>query len=282
MKVIKLARELRKVSNNCRGLAFVPTMGALHRGHASLIDLAQAHGKTTLVSIFVNPTQFFDKQDLQRYPRTLCADLDLLRSKGVDLVFAPDNNELYRDDCQTEVINEKLGSQLCGKDRPCHFRGVLTIVLKLVNLCQPRYLVLGKKDYQQLFLIKKMLEDFCLDIEVIAAKTVREEDGLAISSRNRFLNDEQRRQASTIYRALLETRQIACDRPDPRIVDDCKKQIDDQSLLEVEYLELRDQETLEPTTEFGNTVLLGAVRVGDYRLIDNIEFYSGLGYYLND
>lgn len=286
MKVIKLATELRRISAKHRQLAFVPTMGALHRGHASLVDLAQAHGRTTLVSIFVNPTQFSPDEDFDRYPRTLEADLDLLRDKGVDYVFAPGPKELYLADHQTEVFNNRLSTELCGMTRRNHFRGVLTIVLKLLNLCRPRYLVLGKKDYQQLVVIKKMIADFCLDIEVIAAEIVREDDGLAISTRNSYLNAEQRQQASIIYRALQEARQRYIDES-PKFGDNCRDLLDElvhnceyrinnHGLLLVEYAELRDRATLEKIKLRRGAILLVAVQIDKLRLIDNVELYPEL------
>ena len=283
MKMIKIASELRKISANYRNLAFVPTMGALHRGHASLVDLAQEHGEATLVSIFVNPIQFSPNEDLGRYPRTLEADLDLLRDKGADYVFVPGPEELYLFDHQTYAVNEQLGTRLCGVTRPHHFRGVLTIVLKLLNLCQPRYLVLGKKDYQQLVIIKKMIADFCLDVEVLAAEIVREDDGLASSTRNSYLNAEQRRQATAIYRALQEAKRKYAEGPtDPsddyedlrrELPYECEYQINQQDLLKVEYVELLDRTTLQIQNP-KDYVLLVAVQVGKIRLIDNIELYS--------
>ena len=284
MKVIELATELRRVSANYRNLAFVPTMGALHRGHASLVDLAQAHGQATLVSIFVNPTQFSPDEDFDRYPRTLEADLDLLRDKGVDYVFTPSPKELYLVNHQTEVFNNRLSSELCGETRPRHFRGVLTVVLKLLNLCHPRYLVLGKKDYQQLVLIKKMIADFYLDTEVVAAEIVREDDGLAISTRNSYLNVEQRRQASTIYRALQEARQRYikessannCRELLDELVHNCEYRINEQELLMVEYAELRDRTTLDRIRRTEGAVLLVAVQIDKLRLIDNVELYPEL------
>ena len=286
MKVIELASELRKISANCRNLALVPTMGALHRGHASLVDLAQAHSETTLVSIFVNPTQFSPNEDLGCYPRTLEADLDLLRDKGVDYVFVPGPEELYLFDHQTYVVNEQLGTRLCGITRQSHFRGVLTVVLKLLNLCQPCYLVLGKKDYQQLVIIKKMIADFCLAIEILGAEIVREDDGLAASTRNSYLNTEQRQQATVIYRALQKARWKYVEGPlDPssdydellsKLPHDCEYQINQQELLETEYSVLLDRTTLRERGKSKDVVLLVAVRIGKLRLIDNIELYPDL------
>lgn len=285
MKVIRLASELKKISANHRKLAFVPTMGALHRGHASLVDLAQTHGEATLVSIFVNPTQFSPDEDFGRYPRTLEADLDLLRDKRVNYVFTPGPEELYLSDHQTYAVNEQLGTRLCGLIRQSHFRGVLTIVLKLLNLCQPRYLVLGKKDYQQLIIIKKMIADFCLDIEVLGAEIVREDDGLAISTRNSYLKAEQRQQATAIYRALQEAKRNYAERPTGlsdnhkdllhELPYECEYQINQQDLLKVEYTELLDRTTLQ-RRESEDYVLLVAVRIGKLRLIDNIELYPDL------
>lgn len=269
----QLKQELARIDN--RQLAFVPTMGALHAGHLSLVDLAAKHATTTLVTIFVNPKQFAPHEDFAAYPRPLAADLQKLAARDVDLVFVPSPEEIYPPGFQTWVVNDILAHDLCGKSRPQHFRGVLTVVLKLLLLIRPRLLVLGKKDYQQMELVKRMATDFHLETEIIGAETQRDPDGLALSSRNAYLNPHQRRVASTLRRALQEAKQLyhTGEKNPLAIQRKCRAVLEQETETKIDYLELRSRPGLTAITSTidADWVLLLAVYIGNTRLIDNIE-----------
>lgn len=269
----QLKQELARVDN--QQLAFVPTMGALHAGHLSLIDLAVKHATTILVTIFVNPKQFAPHEDLAAYPRPLVADLQKLAELDVDLVFVPSPEEIYPPDFQTWIVNDAIALDLCGKSRPYHFRGVLTVVLKFLLLIRPRLLVLGKKDYQQTDLIKRMVTDFQLETEILAAETQRDPDGLALSSRNVYLSPTQRRTAPVLYRGLQEAKQLylAGERNPATIKQKCRAILEQMAEIKIDYLELRSRPGLTAVTSTINTdwVLVLAVYIGNIRLIDNIE-----------
>lgn len=253
-------------------------MGALHRGHASLIDrarkLAGPQG-TVIVTIFVNPTQFGPREDLARYPRPFADDRKLAGEHGADAIFHPTAAEMYAPDFSTWVDEERVSLPLCGASRPGHFRGVCTVVLKLFNITQPDVAVFGKKDFQQCAVIQRMVRDLDLPIRLVLAETVREPDGLALSSRNRYLTAEERAQAPVIRQAFLaardawrsgETRAAALRRQAVR-------QIESASLARIDYLELVDARTLESVKQAdAHTVLAGAVFFGRTRLIDNLWF----------
>jgi pantoate--beta-alanine ligase len=290
-----LARALSPDRIAGHRVGFVPTMGALHPGHASLMALARrcVGAGPVVVSIFVNPLQFGQAKDLTRYPRTLAADLEICAAEGVDVVFAPEVDEVYpggyeRFDTTAVTIDPgALASTLEGASRPGHFRGVLTVVAKLFGLVRPDLAVFGEKDYQQLTLIRRMVADLNLGIEVVGATTMRETDGLAMSSRNRFLTPEQRNAAAALSRALRAARQIALDGGGPVAVEAAARaELALQPSLEVDYLvitdpalnPLTDDQQSEQTSESFAGVpgrVLVAAQLGTVRLIDNMAIEFG-------
>ena len=256
-------------------LAFVPTMGALHDGHISLVKQARQTADAVIVSIFVNPTQFGPGEDFNRYPRTLTEDAKKLAEAGCDAVFLPNIATIYPEGFQTWVRNEPLENQLCGASRPGHFRGVLTVVLKLFNLVRPELALFGKKDYQQWRLIEKMAADLNVPLKVIGSETVREPDGLAMSSRNRYLKPEERAMAVAISRGLKAAveKYKAGETNAVSLTGIVAKEIASQPAIKVEYLTICDQMSLAPVGESvkGPAVILLAAQLGTLRLIDNME-----------
>ena len=256
-------------------LAFVPTMGALHEGHISLVKQARQTADAVIVSIFVNPTQFGPGEDFNRYPRTLTEDAKKLAEAGCDAVFLPNIATIYPEGFQTWVRNEPLENQLCGASRPGHFRGVLTVVLKLFNLVRPELALFGKKDYQQWRLIEKMAADLNVPLKVIGSETVREPDGLAMSSRNRYLNPEERAMAVAISRGLKAAveKYKAGETNAATLTGIVAKEMASQPAIKVEYLTICDQMSLAPVGESvkGPAVILLAAQLGTLRLIDNME-----------
>ena len=252
----------------------VPTMGALHKAHGELIRVArEAAGKDgeVAVSIFVNPLQFEPGSDYNRYPRPEKADEEFCRNAGVDLLFRPPAEEVYATDRSTFVEETSLSSTLEGKSRPGHFRGVCTVVAKLFNILAPDASVFGEKDFQQLAIIRRMVRDLNFNIDIIAVPTVREEDGLACSSRNQYLNPEERKQAAALYKALLAAKN-ADKKTANNIVALAQRVINESHLARIDYAEVADAETLKPIEIAGpNSVLLLAVSFGNTRLIDNIR-----------
>ena len=259
-----------------QSVGFVPTMGALHAGHASLLDVARdTVGEGPVVaSIFVNPMQFGPGEDLDRYPRTLDADLELCAAHGVDLVFVPDVDEVYPGGVpQVTVEPGPLATVLEGRSRPTHFRGVLTVVAKLFGLVRPDAAVFGEKDYQQLALIRRMVADLCLGVDVVGASTVREADGLALSSRNRYLGPEQRLQAVALHRTLLAGANAAPYGVDA-VIGSARVELRQAHGVDLDYLEVRAPD-LGPAPTEGAARLLIAARVGGTRLIDNRAIILG-------
>ena len=252
----------------------VPTMGALHKAHGELIRVARdAAGKDgeVAVSIFVNPLQFEPGSDYKRYPRPEKADEEFCRSAGVDLLFRPSAEEVYATDRSTFVEESSLSSTLEGKSRPGHFRGVCTVVAKLFNILAPDAAVFGEKDFQQLAVIRRMVRDLDFNIDIIAVPTVREEDGLACSSRNQYLNPEERKQAAVLYKALIAVKN-AGKKSASDVVALAQTVINEAHLASIDYAEVADAETLKPVEMVGpNGVLLLAVFFGKTRLIDNIR-----------
>ncbi|PYJ79034.1 MAG: pantoate--beta-alanine ligase [Verrucomicrobia bacterium] len=251
----------------------VPTMGALHKAHGELTKVAReragADGEVA-VSIFVNPLQFEPRSDYERYPRPEKADEDFCRDAGVDLLFRPSIEEMYFDDRSTFVEEISLSSVLEGKSRPGHFRGVCTVVAKLFNVLTPDAAVFGEKDFQQLAIVRRMVRDLNFNIDIIAVPTVREEDGLACSSRNQYLNLEERKQATVLHKALLAAAN-ASEKSARDIVDLARKMIGAAPLAQIDYVELVDAETLQPVEMVRpNSLLALAVFFGKTRLIDNI------------
>ncbi|MQY18014.1 pantoate--beta-alanine ligase [Nocardia macrotermitis] len=267
-----------------RKVALVPTMGALHEGHLELVRQARRTNQVVIVSIFVNPLQFGANEDLDKYPRTLDADVELLRGEGVELVFAPSAAEMYPDGPRTSVHPGPLGSELEGASRPTHFAGVLTVVSKLLQITRPREAFFGEKDYQQLTLIRQLVRDLNFDVKIVPVATVREPDGLALSSRNRYLDPVQRDLAVTLSAALAAGRHAAGLGADG-VLEAARAVLDSVSGVEVDYLALRTSD-LRPIPEpgaaqastawNGNARLLVAARLGATRLIDNTPLTIGV------
>jgi pantoate--beta-alanine ligase len=263
-----LARVTRALRGTGRRVVLVPTMGALHAGHRELIRAARlVPGAVTVVSIFVNPLQFGAGEDLDRYPRSLESDLELCRSEGVELVFAPDTAALYPPGASTTVHPGPLGSELEGVSRPGHFTGVLTVVAKLFGIVRPDRALFGEKDYQQLVLIHRMVRDLQLGVEVVGVPTVRESDGLAVSSRNVYLTPQQRRVAAALSAALAAGVHAGARGAD--VVLAARRVLDAEPTVAVDYLVLRDRR-LGPAPDQGEARLLVAATVGTTRLIDNV------------
>jgi pantoate--beta-alanine ligase len=256
-----------------RRIGLVPTMGALHAGHARLIETARAACEYVVVSIFVNPLQFDRADDLEKYPRTMDADLALCASLGVDAVFAPRAAEMYPAAPMCTVQVGRIADHLCGAHRPGHFNGVATVVLKLLEIVRPDRAYFGEKDAQQLAIIRRMVADFNLDIEIVGVATVREPDGLALSSRNQRLDPTERHLAVSLYRALMAARlQITEGETDPAVVTrDASMTIPSDDRLRLEYLDVVDPDDMQPLSLIaGPALVAGALWVGPTRLIDNV------------
>lgn len=273
-RTIESARQfLAAARGQGRTVGLVPTMGALHIGHISLIQAARKQTDYVVVSIFVNPTQFGPTEDFDKYPRPFDDDLRICREQGVDIVFAPDAKQMYPTKNITWVSAEKLTEGLCGRTRPGHFRGVTTVCAKLFNIIQPDVAFFGQKDAQQAVVIRRMVADLNMPLKIQVCPTVREEDGLAISSRNGYLSETQRKDAPLLYKSLQRARQlIGTGITDPeQIIAEMKKILGQSSLLESEYIEIVEPETLEPLKAVkGPALVVLAVRCGPARLIDNI------------
>jgi pantoate--beta-alanine ligase len=277
MKIIETAREAHRYAAESRSRrVLVPTMGALHRGHLELVRIAReaagAAGEVA-VSIFVNPLQFEPGADFERYPRPQSVDEDLCREAGVDLLFRPPASEMYFPDRSVAVEETSLSNTLCGKSRPGHFRGVCTVVTKLFHLLAPHTALFGEKDFQQLAIIRRMVRDLQFPIEIIGAPTVREDDGLAFSSRNQYLSAEERTQATVLRRALLAAAELARggETSAARVVAGVREQIGEARAARIDYVELVDAETLQPQDRAGsNSLIAVAVFFGKTRLIDNL------------
>jgi len=274
--VIETVAELRRVLAG-RDVALVPTMGALHDGHLALIERAKELASTTVVSIFVNPLQFAAGEDLDRYPRTLDDDLEKLESLAVDFVFAPSVDELYPTwPIQTTIKAGQVGSLYEGRSRAGHFDGVLTIVGKLLNIVQPKHVLFGQKDAQQVFLVTRMITDLDLPVSVKVVETVREADGLALSSRNRFLDAKERRAARTLSIAL-EAAASSADRGIDAVIAASQSALMGESLVQLDYLKVVKPSTFLPVDDDyrGPAVVLVAAIVGTTRLIDNELIHLG-------
>jgi pantoate--beta-alanine ligase len=276
VSIVQTISDLRAAVAGRRGagpIGFVPTMGALHAGHASLIEHARRECATVVASIFVNPLQFDRPEDLERYPRTLETDVALCRSLGVDLVFAPGVAEMYPRPLECRVAVGKLADHLCGRYRPGHFAGVATVVLKLFEIVQADLAYFGEKDAQQLAIIRRLVADFNLPVRVVGVPTVREPDGLALSSRNQRLDATERTLAPALHRALLRVRHgIETGLTDSGTLTQAgEKEIPIDPRLKLEYLEIVDPDDFQPVREVrGRVVAAGALWVGTTRLIDNV------------
>jgi len=276
MKIIRAPSEMqwaaRELRRQGRRIGFVPTMGYLHAGHASLMRLARRQADTVVVSIFVNPTQFGPNEDFTRYPRDFERDEAICRQEGVDVIFYPAAPEIYLADHSVYVVEEKLSRGLCGASRPAHFRGVATVVAKLFNLVLPDCCVLGEKDAQQLRVLRRMVRDLNFPVEIIPGPTVREPDGLALSSRNVYLSVEERRQALCLRRALDAAEQLyaAGERRAANIRQAMQERIAAAPLARTDYIEIVDDESLEPVADITRPARVAlAVFLGKTRLIDN-------------
>jgi pantoate--beta-alanine ligase len=256
-----------------RRIGFVPTMGALHDGHLSLVRAARERSDVVVASIFVNPTQFGPNEDYRNYPRNLESDARLLAEEGVDVLFAPAPEEIYPPGFQTHVTVRDLSQPLCGRSRPGHFRGVATVVTKLLNIVQPDAAFFGRKDAQQGILIQQLVRDLSLPVEIVLCPTVREADGLAVSSRNAYLNSEERQAALVLHRSLGRAREmlVAGERSVERLVAGVRGLLEAEPRVRVDYVEVVDAATLEPAERLqGRIVLALAAWVGKARLIDNL------------
>ncbi|MFC1540152.1 pantoate--beta-alanine ligase [Gemmatimonadota bacterium] len=263
-------------------IAFVPTMGALHAGHLSLVDLAAEHASRVVVSIFVNPAQFGEGEDLDAYPRDLDRDVQLLSDLPVEVLFLPARSALYPDDYSTWVEEKSISGGWEGATRPDHFRGVTTIVTRLLLAVEPEVLVLGQKDAQQVAVISRMIRDLLLPVEVVTGATVRESDGLALSSRNAYLSGDERGQAVCLFEALSEARRLVSGgEVDPAIVTrQMRERIEREPDARIDYLAALDPITFEPVDTLAGRILFClAVHIGGTRLIDNdiVEIQSGGG-----
>ncbi len=282
MEVAKTIESIRRLVGTARSrgkkIGLVPTMGALHIGHISLIEAAVKECDFVVVSIFVNPTQFVPGEDLEKYPRPLEADLKICRNAGVDAVFAPTPEQIYPGENLTWVNVEKLTEPLCGQFRPGHFRGVTTVCAKLFNIVAPDIAFFGQKDAQQAIVIKRMAADLNMPLEIVICPTVREPDGLAVSSRNQYLTAEQRKDAAYVYKSLQKCRQmIDAGIADTRkIAVEMRKILQQASSIKIEYVSIVDAETLQNIDRIAGKVLAAvAVGIGPARLIDNILVDAG-------
>ncbi len=274
MHVVGLISEIRALRQQLSGtVGFVPTMGYLHKGHLALVKQARIENSHVIVSIYVNPTQFGSGEDFGTYPRELNHDLELLREEGADIVFVPSDNEMYPPEFYTWVDVEKITERLEGASRPGHFRGVATVVAKLFNIVQPSRAYFGQKDAQQVVVIKRMVSDLNLGIDILVVPTVREEDGLAMSSRNIYLNPRERQAATILFKALDLARQLR--RNGENDANKLRKQmtslIKKEPLAQIGYVSIADTETLEELNLIDGPALASlAVLIGKTRLIDNM------------
>ncbi|MHC4085378.1 MAG: pantoate--beta-alanine ligase [Planctomycetota bacterium] len=273
-ETIKSVRSLVKTARIAgKKIGFVPTMGALHVGHISLIKAAVKECDFVVVSIFVNPTQFGKGEDFEKYPRPLEADLDICRKGGVDVVFLPTPDQMYPTKNITWVNVEKLTETLCGESRPGHFRGVATVCAKLFNIVGPDVVFFGAKDAQQAVVIKRMVADLNMPMDIVVCPTVREDSGLAVSSRNKYLTEEQKKDAALIYKSLEKCREMieAGTTNTGQITAEMRKILSQAPSIQIEYVSIVDAENLQKFDKIIGEVLAAvAVRIGPARLIDNI------------
>ena len=275
MKIVGTVKEVREQVKEWKkqglSVGFVPTMGYLHEGHKSLMDAARKGNDKVVVSIFVNPMQFGPTEDLATYPRDLDHDAALCESAGVDLIFHPEAEEMYEKDFCSFVDMTGLTEGLCGKTRPIHFRGVCTVVNKLFNIVTPDHAYFGQKDGQQLAVIKRMVRDLNMDIEIVGCPIVREEDGLAKSSRNTYLSPEERKAALILSKTVALGKELAKTEKDAnKVVEAMKKNIETEPLAKIDYVEAVDALSMAPVEKLEGTCMLAmAVYVGKTRLIDN-------------
>jgi pantoate--beta-alanine ligase len=279
MKTIKSVKKMQSYSESLRlqgkRIAFVPTMGYFHEGHLTLMKEAKKMADFVAVSIYVNPAQFGPQEDFSKYPRDLKRDLKMAESVDVDVIFYPPNDEIYPADYQTYVDVEKVTRNLCGISRPGHFRGVTTICLKLFNIVKPHIAIFGKKDFQQYISIKRMVDDLNLDLQIIGLSTVREADGLAMSSRNKYLQNNERSSALTLSASLKLAQKLYSggERKASVIINEVKKLIKKADSTEIDYVKICETNTLSDVNEIkSQSVIALAVKIGKTRLIDNHVF----------
>ncbi len=276
LKVIESAKAMQSHCEQFRlagkKISFVPTMGYFHEGHLSLMKEARRIADHVVVSIYVNPTQFGPKEDFSKYPRDFDRDEDMAKSVGVDVIFFPSNQDMYPEGYQTYVNVEKVTENLCGLSRPGHFRGVTTVCCKLFNIMKPHSAVFGRKDFQQLAAIKRMVTDLNMDLEIVGMPTFREPDGLAMSSRNVYLSKEERTSALTLVSSLKTAQKLYAEgeRNAVKIIRQAEKLITSAPFTAIDYIKICDTATLEDVLEIkGEVVMALAVKVGKTRLIDN-------------
>lgn len=278
MQIIRSVLQMQTLALELRArgqvIGLVPTMGALHEGHLSLVRLAAERADAVVISVFVNPAQFAPNEDFKKYPRELEADAVKCEAAGADYLFAPDNDEIYPKGYSTYITEERVAKPLEGVSRPTHFRGVTTVVAKLFNICRPDLAVFGQKDAQQVAVIRKMVADLNFIVDIVVAPTLREPDGLALSSRNRYLTPTQRQEALAISQALFKARDMvaAGERRADRLVAEATHILSQQRRIRVIYVSLVDRDSMEPAREAlpGQSVMAIAVWMEETRLIDNI------------
>ena len=264
---------IRKAKESGQTIGFVPTLGYFHKGHLSLMQRAREENDFVMVSIFVNPTQFGEGEDYLKYPRDLRQDKKLAEEMGVDLIFSPQVSEMYPAGFSTFINVENLTTHLCGISRPTHFRGVTTIVAKLFNIITPDCAYFGQKDYQQLVVIRQMVNDLNLNIKIVSLPIVREKDGLALSSRNSYLNSSERKSALILYKSLQKAKEMmkSGERKTKKIIGEMEKMIRKEKLAKIDYMSICNPQTLEDVEEVkGETLVALAIWIGKTRLIDNI------------
>ena len=283
MEVIAGLKEMQRrsgqISQEGKTIAFVPTMGYLHEGHLSLMREGRKKSNVLIISIFVNPTQFGPGEDFERYPRDMKRDLKLIHDIGVDIVFTPSVQEMYPTGFQTAVEVAEVTKNFCGISRPHHFRGVTTVVAKLFNIVKPHCALFGQKDYQQLITIKRMVEDLNMDIEIIGLPTVREPDGLAMSSRNTYLSPQGRKAARSLYRSLLKADELfqQGEKNAAAILREVREIIEAEKVTQIDYTTICDPHTLEDIEQIEDEALIAlAVKIGKTRLIDNLMLKRGV------
>jgi pantoate--beta-alanine ligase len=279
MKIFNSPEEIqnyiKELKSEGKKISFVPTMGYLHEGHLSLMREAKKYGDVVVVSIFVNPTQFGPNEDLDKYPRDFKGDEAKCESVGVDIIFYPTVENMYPEEYQTYVTVEKVTKNLCGLSRPVHFRGVATVVSKLFNIVLPDFAFFGEKDFQQLVVIKRMVKDLNFPVKVVGCPIVRESDGLAMSSRNKYLSQEERKQALCLFKAIKRVKELfeKGERDSIKLTDEAKKIIEKEPLASIDYVKIVDIESMEDINGNinKNALIALAVKVGNTRLIDNCK-----------
>ena len=276
MKVINEPEELQKIMEDLKkegkNIGLVPTMGALHFGHVSLIKKSVLQNDITVVSVYVNPIQFGPNEDYEKYPRPIEKDIKVCQDNKVDFLFLPTNETLYNKNFSTYIYNNNVSKIMCGITRPTHFQGVCTIVAKLFNIVMPQRAYFGLKDYQQYIIIKQMVEDLNFNIEIVGCPIVREDSGIAMSSRNTYLSKEEKVQATGIYKSLCLAKQLFCE---GKKIENIKQVVEEKILKipksKIDYIEIRNSQNLQEVTDLDkNIVIAVAVKIGNVRLIDNM------------